>query len=120
MAARAVKGKKKIKLNKKGIAVVGKIVCGSSPCALKVGKSKLKVGKKRYGVKALTATSLAAGATAPLKIKVKGKALAALKAKHRGLLTLDLAVTDATGTQSLPFKPKIVPPATKKHHKKRG
>ena len=119
VAARAVKGKKKIKLNKKGIAVVGKIVCGSSPCALKVGKSKLKVGKTRYGVKALTATSLAAGATAPLKIKVKGKALTALKAKHRGLIALELSLTDATGTQALSFKPKVVPAASKPHKKKR-
>jgi hypothetical protein len=106
--ARAVKGKKKIKLNKKGVAVVGKIVCGSSPCALKAMKAKLKVGKKRYGVKAILARSLSAGATAPVKIKVKGKALAALKAKHRGLLALNLSVADATGTQSLAFKPKVV------------
>jgi dipeptidyl aminopeptidase/acylaminoacyl peptidase len=118
--ARAVNGKKKIKLNGKGVAVVGKIVCGSSPCALKVGKSKLKVGKKRYGVKALTATSLAAGATAPLKIKVKGKALAALKAKHRGLLALEFSVTDGTGTQSLSFKPKVLRAAKKHHKKKKG
>jgi WD40-like Beta Propeller Repeat len=120
VAARAVKGKKKIKLNKKGIAVVGKIVCGSSPCALKVGKSKLKVGKKRYGVEALFGNTLAAGATAPVKIKVKGKALAALKAKHHGLLALTLSVTDATGTQSLAFKPKVLPPPAKKHQKQKG
>lgn len=117
--ARAVKGKKKVKLNKKGIATVGKIVCGSSPCALKATKSKLKVGKKRYGVKALIGKSLAAGATAPVKIKVKGKALAALKAKHHGRLALILSVTDATGTQALTFTPKVLPPAVKKHHKKK-
>lgn len=116
--ARAVKGKKKIKLNRKGVALVGKIVCGSSPCALKSTKSKLMVGKRRYGVKAVVAKSLAAGATAPVKIKVKGSALAALKAKHRGLLALNLSVTDATGTQALTFKPKVVP-AANKHHKKK-
>jgi hypothetical protein len=116
--ARAVKGKKKVKLNKKGGATVGKIVCGSSPCALKATKAKLKVGKKRFGVKALYGKSLAAGATTQIKIKVKGKALAALKAKHRGLLALTISVTDATGTQSLSFSPKVLPPPG--HRKKKS
>lgn len=118
--ARAAKGKKKVKLSKKGIGVVGKIVCGSSPCALKATKAQLKVGKKRYGVKAIYAKSLAAGATAQLKIKVKGKALAALKTKHRGSLALTISVTDATGTQSLAFKPKVLPPPCGRHHSLRG
>lgn len=116
--ARGVKGKKKVKLNKKGVAVVGKVVCGPSPCALKATRAKLKVGKKRFGVKAMYAKSLAAGATGVLKIKVKGKALSALKAKHRGLLGLTVSVTDATGTQSLSFKPKVLPPPSP-HKKKR-
>jgi WD40-like Beta Propeller Repeat len=114
IAARAVKGKKKVKLNKKGIGVVGKVVCGSSPCALKTTKAKLKVGKQRFGVKALSAKSLAPGAVGQLKIKVKGKALAALRSKHRGLLALTVSVTDATGTQSLTFKPKVLPPKKKR------
>jgi hypothetical protein len=117
IAARALKGKKKIRLNKRGVASVAKIVCGSSPCALKATKTKLKVGKKRYGVKAMVGTSLAASATAQLKIKVKGKALAALKAKHHGVLDLTLSVTDVTGTQSLGFKPKVLPAAG--HRKKK-
>jgi hypothetical protein len=116
--ARAIKGKKKLKLNKKGIATVAKIVCGSSPCALKATKARLKVGKKRYGVKAITVKSLAAGATTQLKMKVKGKALTALKTAHRGRLDLTLAVTDATDAQALPFKPKVLPPPSK-HNKKR-
>jgi hypothetical protein len=113
--ARALKGKKKLKLNRKGVATVTKIVCGSSPCPLKATKAKLKVGKKRYGVKALIAKSLAAGATTQLRIKVKGKALTALESAHHGRLLLALAVTDVTGTQVLSFKPKILPPA--KRHK---
>jgi WD40-like Beta Propeller Repeat len=117
--APAIKGKKKVRLNKKGIATVATIVCGSSPCSLKAAKSKLKVGKKAYAIKTLNAKSLPPGANTPLKIKVKGKALAALKKKHRGRLALTLAVTDATGTQSFIYRPRVLPARTKHHKKKR-
>jgi Tol biopolymer transport system component len=114
--ARAAKAKKKLKLNKKGIAVLTKVTCGSSPCTLKATKPKLKIGKKRYAIKALVPKSLGAGGTAQLKIKVKGKALTALKAKHQGRLALTLTLSDITGPQSLVFKPKVVPAA--RHRKK--
>ncbi len=111
---RSVKGKAKLKLSKKGVAVVGKVVCGSSPCALKATKAKLKLGKKSYGVKAVLAKSLTPGATGGVKVKVKGKALTALKAKQGGKLALTIAVSDAAGSESLAFGPKLLPPAAKK------
>ncbi len=111
--ARAVKGKKKLKLNKKGAVAVGKVVCGSSPCALKASGAKLKLGKKKYGVKATFAKTLAPGASAQVSVKVKGKALTALKAKHAGKLTLTVAVADAAGSESLSFAPKLLAPAAK-------
>ncbi len=117
--ARAQRGKKKLKLSRKGIAVVGKVVCGSSPCALKATESKLKLGKKRSGVKAILPKSLAAGASGQVKVKVKGKALASLKARHGGKLLLTVAVGEGGGAESLAFSPKLLPPAPKKMDKGR-
>ncbi|HYH54734.1 MAG TPA: hypothetical protein VD761_11445 [Solirubrobacterales bacterium] len=108
--ARAVKGKKKVRLSNKGVAVIGKVVCGSAACSLKATVAKLKVGKKRYGVKAVPPKSLLPGATAKLKVKVKGKAMAALKARHGGKLKLSVAVSDSSGKVTLPFAPKLLPP----------
>ena len=112
--ARAVKGKKKIRLTRKGVAVVGQVVCGSTPCSLKATSQKLKLGKKRFGVKAILPPALAAGATAALKVKVKGKALAALKKRRGGKLLLSLAIADSGGPQALRFTPKLLPPKPKK------
>jgi TolB protein len=116
--ARRLTGKGKLRLNRQGIAVVGKIACGSTACSLRTLSSKLKVGKKRYGVPTIVAKSLAPGALAPLEIKVKGKALAALRAAHKGNLSLTVAVGDASGTQNLPFAAKVLPAAPKHHRKK--
>ncbi len=111
--ARAVKGKKKLKLSRKGVAVVGKVVCGSSPCALKASGAKLKLGRKKYAVKATLAKTLTPGASGQVKVKVGGKALTALKAKHAGKLALSVAVTDAAGAEKLAFTPKLLAPAAK-------
>jgi hypothetical protein len=113
--ARAVKGKKKVRLSKKGVGVVGKIVCGSTACAPKATGAKLKVGKKRFSVKAIVPKSVLPGATAVLKVKVKGKALTALKDQHAGKLTLRVAVAEGGGTEVLPFTPKLLPP--KRHRR---
>jgi Tol biopolymer transport system component len=112
--ARAVKGKKKLRLSNKGLAVVGKVVCGSAACSLKATVAKLKVGKKRFGVKAIIPKSLLPGATAKLKVKVKGKAMAALKARRSGKLRMSVAVSDSSGKVTLPFAPKLLPPKQSK------
>jgi len=117
--ARAVKGKKKVRLSKKGVGVVGKVVCGSTPCSLKATGAKLKVGKKGFGVKAIVAKSLLPGGTATLKVKVKGKALAALKARRGGKLRLSVAVAEAGGSATLPFAAKLLPPKKQKQGKNR-
>jgi dipeptidyl aminopeptidase/acylaminoacyl peptidase len=118
LRAQLLKGRKKVRLNRKGVAVVGKVVCGSSTCALTASKAKLKLGKKRYGVRALVAKSLAAGASGLVKVKVKGRALAALKARHGGKLILTLTAADIGGPQSVGFSPKLLPPAKKGKHRK--
>jgi Tol biopolymer transport system component len=112
---RAVKGKRKVRLTKKGLGVVGKVICGSTACALKAKGAKLKVGKKSYAVKSIFPKTLTPGATAKVKVKVKGKALAALKARRTGKLRLSLQVSDGSGIQTFPFGPKLLPP---KAHKK--
>lgn len=118
IAARTEMGKKKVRLSKKGVAVIGTVVCGSTPCSLQVTAKKLKAGKKKLGVKAIVPASLLPGATAPLKVKVKGKALVRLKARHGARLKLSIALTDTSGVQSLRFSPKLLPP--KKHKKKKA
>jgi dipeptidyl aminopeptidase/acylaminoacyl peptidase len=119
VAARAGKGKKKARFSKKGVAVVGTVVCGSTPCSLSATVRKLKVGKKRFSVKAIVPGSLLPGATAQLKVKVKGKALKALKAKHGGKLKLSLAVADTGVAQTLRFTPKLLPPKQHQGKKKK-
>jgi hypothetical protein len=107
---RAVKGKKKVRLSNKGLAVVGRVVCGSAACSLKATEAKLKVGKKRFGVKAIVPKSLPPGATVKLQVKVKGKAMLALKERHGGKLKLSVSVSDGSGKVTLPFAPKLLPP----------
>jgi Tol biopolymer transport system component len=118
--ARAVKGKKKVRLSKKGVGVVGKVVCGSNPCSLKATSAKLKVGKKRFGVKAIFPKSLLPSATAVLKVKVKGKAMAALKARRGGKLKLEVLVSEGSAAATLPFAPKLLPPKKQKKGKPAG
>ena len=117
LRARGVKGKRKVRLNRKGVAVVGKILCGSSPCTLTAAKTKLKLGKKRYRVKAILAMSIAPGSAGQVKVKVKGRALEALKAKHGGKLTLTVSVTDSSGPQGFAFSPKLLPAKKVTHPK---
>jgi Tol biopolymer transport system component len=118
--ARAIEGKKKVRLSKKGLGVVGKVVCGSTPCSLGAAGAKLKVGKKRFGVKAIFPKALPAGSTGPLKVKVKGKAMAALRARGAGRLELAISVSEGAGGQALPFAAKLLPPKKQRKRKARG
>ena len=143
-SGKAKKGK--IKLNKKHQALIGTIVCGSSPCKLKVLSALLKIkqpkaagkkhghgktstaskktkksGVKAYPVKAIVPKTLAPGKKAKVKVKVTGKALAALKRVGKGALTVKIKVTEGLGKKVVTFKSTLKPPpATKKHHKKKS
>ncbi len=144
VGSKAKKGK--IKLNKRHEAVIGTIVCGSSPCKLKVLSALLKIqssktagkkhghgraaasskkakksGAKAYPVKIIVPKALAPGKTTKVKVKVTGKALAALSRAGKGALTVKIRVTEGLGKKVEVFKSKLTPPpAAKKHHKKKS
>lgn len=106
--AKLLKGK--IKLDRKGRARAGAIVCGSSPCALKALSGRLKAGKKRCRVKVSVVSSLAPGKTANVGVRVAGKCLAALKKAGKGRLVVRLRVTDALGGHVIVLRATLVPP----------
>lgn len=103
------KAKKQVKLNRKGAAAIGSIVCGSSACKLKVLKAKLKIGKKSWSVKVTTAKKLGAGKSARVKLKVAGKALLALLDAGKGTLSAKVQASDARGKRRLGFNPTVKP-----------
>ena len=106
--------KGRVKLNKKGKGSVGTIVCGSSPCTLKVLSAKLKAGKKACSVKTKLAKALDPGETAKVGVKIAGKCLAALKKAGKGSLKVKVRVTDALGANVLTMKSTVVPGKSKK------
>ncbi len=115
--AKASARKGKIRLDKKGKATIGKIVCGSSACKLKVLSAKLKAGKKTCSVKATLAKKLAPGKSAKLGVKVSGKCLAALNKAGKGALVTKVRVTDALGKKVLRLKSTLAPAKAKKGKK---
>jgi Tol biopolymer transport system component len=115
--AKAEKGA--AKLNKKGKVTLGAIICGSSPCALKVLSAKLKAGKKTCSVKTKLVKSLDPGASAKVGVKIAGKCLEALKKAGKGSLVVKVQVTDALGKEVLTLKSTLVSNKTKKAKKGR-
>jgi Tol biopolymer transport system component len=135
-----------VKLNKKHEAVIGTIVCGSSPCKLKVlsalleipqpkaagkkhghgktstaSKKAKKSGGKAYAIKITVPKTLAPGKKAEVKATVSGKALAALSRAGKGALTVKIAVTEGLGKKVVTLKSTLKPPPTpRKHHKKKS
>ncbi|HEX7246078.1 MAG TPA: hypothetical protein VF245_10970 [Solirubrobacterales bacterium] len=107
--AKAKKGK--VRLNGKGRAAIGTIVCGGTPCKLEVLSARLKVGKRSCRqVRTRLARKLGAGKTARFGIKVYGKCLAALEEAGKGRLVVRVRATDALGKRGLTLKATLVPP----------
>jgi len=107
--AKAKKGK--VKLNGKGRAAIGTIVCGGTPCKLKVLSARLKVGKGSCRkVRTRLARKLGPGKTSRLGIKVYGKCLAGLKKAGKGRLVVRVKATDALGKRVLTLKATLLPP----------
>jgi Tol biopolymer transport system component len=117
---KGVSPKGKVRLDKHNKVVVGTIVCGSSPCTLKVLSAKLKAGKKKYGVGAKLPKTLKPTKKGKLTITVTGKALAALKKAKKGDFVGKVSVTDATGKKVLTLKSKVLPPKSKAKKKHKG
>jgi dipeptidyl aminopeptidase/acylaminoacyl peptidase len=106
--ARVKKGK--VRLNRKGRAVIGAIVCGGTPCKLKVLSVLLSGGKRScHQVRTRLARKLAPGKTARVGIKVYGKCLEALEKAGKGKLLVGVQVVDALGKRVLKLRSKLVP-----------
>ncbi len=113
--ARAKAKKGKVRLNKKGRAMIGTITCGGSPCTLEVASATLKAGKKPcHQVRTRLRRKLGPGKSARLGIKVYGKCLAALEKAGKGRLTTRVRVKDSLGKKVLTLKSTLVPVAAKK------
>jgi Tol biopolymer transport system component len=107
--AKAKARKGKIKLNRKGRAMIGTVTCGGTPCTLKVLSARLKVGEKSCQVRTRLARKLAPGKRARLGIKVFGKCLIALEREGKGKLLTRVRVKDAPGKKVLTLKSTLVP-----------
>lgn len=136
--------KGKVKLNKKHEAVIGTIVCGSSPCTLRVLSALLKVsqpksigkkhgsgktstaskatksGGKVYAVKITVPKTLAPGKKTMVKATVAGKALAALDRAGKGTLTVKVRVTEGLGNKVVTMKSTLKPSPARKHGAKKS
>ena len=116
--AKAKKGK--VRLNKKGRAMIGTIVCGGTPCTTKVLSARLKVDgkKKSCPVRTRLARKLAPGKRARIGIKVFGSCLTALENAGKGRLLTRVRVKDALGKKVQTLNSTLVPAGkakTKRH-----
>jgi hypothetical protein len=116
--AHARKGK--VRLNRKGRAAIGTIVCGATPCRLKALPAHLKVGKKSCRkVRTRLPRRLGPGMTARVGVKVYGKCLASLETVGKGRLVVRARATDALGRRVLTLRVALLPPSGHRH-KSRG
>lgn len=109
--AKAKPRKGKVRLNGKGRAAIGTIVCGGTPCKVKVVSARLKLGKVSCGkVRTRLARKLGPGRTARLGVKVYGKCLAALEEAGKGRLIVRVRARDGLGKKTLTLKATVLPP----------
>src|SRR4029077_5515936 len=128
--------------SKHGQATIGTIVCGSSPCQLKVLSAVLEVktkggktsgkgskgphgrvelkGAGKFKISAAVPVSLGAGKSAPVKVTVKGPALAELVKVGTGKVAVQIRVSEALGKKTETFKSTVDPAKKSKPGKKKG
>lgn len=109
--------KHKVKLDKHGVGSIGTIVCGSSPCQLKVLSAVLRAGKKSCAAKVKLPKRLAAGKSAKVRVMVTGKCAAALKKAGKGSILVKVRVSDAHGQKVLKLKAILLAAKAGKHGK---
>lgn len=100
-AAKAKKRRGKIRLNGRGMATIGTVVCGSSSCTFSVPPARLRVGKRKCAAATRLPKRLGPEKSAPLQVKVAGKCLAALKMAGKGKLVTRVRASDALGRKLL-------------------
>ncbi len=115
VGAKARVRKGKVRLNRKGRASIGAIVCGGTPCRLKVLSARLKLGKRSCRqVRTRLARKLAPGKTARVGIKVFGNCLKALEKAGKGRLLVRVQVVDSLGKRVLTLRSRLVPAKARK------
>lgn len=103
--------KGKVRLNRRGRAAIGTIVCGGTPCKLAVPSARLKVGKGSCRkVRTRLARTLGPGKASRLGVKVYGRCLAALENAGNGRLVVRARAVDALGGKVLTLKTNLLPP----------
>jgi dipeptidyl aminopeptidase/acylaminoacyl peptidase len=119
--ARVRKGK--VKLNRKGRAKIGAIVCGGTPCRLRALSARLKAGKRSCRqVRVRLRKRLAPGKAARVGVKVYGKCLRALEKAGKGSLLVRVRAIDSLGKKVLKLKVRLLPHRAygHKHHGAHG
>jgi len=112
--ARVKKGE--VRLDKRGRATIGAIVCGGSPCRVKLLSARLKLGKRScHQVRTRVARKIAPGKTARVGVKLYGRCLRALEKAGRGRLLVRVRVTDMLGKRVLKFGVKLLPHGVHRH-----
>jgi Tol biopolymer transport system component len=101
--------KRMTKPSRKGKAGVGRIVCGSSRCALKVLSTRLKIGGKRVKARVRAQKRLGAGKRARVKLTLRHQPFAMLKDRGRGRLVTRVRVTDSAGKRVLTLRTTLRP-----------
>jgi Tol biopolymer transport system component len=101
--------KRVTKPSRKGKAGVGRIVCGSSPCALKVLSTRLKIGGSRVKARVRAQKRLDPGRRARVKLTLRHRPFARLKGRGRGKLVTRVRVIDSAGKHVLTLRTVLRP-----------
>lgn len=111
----SAKAIERVKLDKKHMAVIGRITCGSWRCKLAVTSSRLKVGKEVCSLKTILARKLAPEKSTKVKVKVVGRCLAALEEGQVGSFLMDVKVVGGPHMQMLTMEARLWVPAKPAH-----
>lgn len=114
-AARAKARKGRIRLDRRGRGRIGTITCGSSACTLASPSARLTTSKGKCAVRATSVKKLAAGKSAPLRVRVAGKCLKSLQSTGRGKLSARVRVADILGEKTLTITAALAPARDKRH-----
>ncbi len=94
------------KLKLGGRVTAGTITCGTAACTVK-GKAKVKINGTSYTLRTRMPASIPAGGTASIAVVASKAARTALASAAKGILTVKLAVSSASGNTAKKIKLKV-------------
>jgi Tol biopolymer transport system component len=97
-----------VRLDKKRNAIIATIICGSTPCRLRILESRLRIGGKTCAVKTRLLKRASPGMRPRAWVEVRDKCLVALKTAHRGELLMKMRIGDALGRKVVRLKVTLV------------